>query len=112
MALITCPECGSLISDKAEKCPHCGLPSAYFHAPLDEQTSSDEDLDYGNLHNVLLAFDIDHARLFNFSHYISHRDAARFISVYDKYYKSLKNELIQQYVLNHAATFRIDARGL
>lgn len=112
MALITCPECGSLISDKAEKCPHCGLPSAYFHVPLEKQTSSDEDLDYGNLHNVLLAFDIDHARLFNFSHYISHRDAARFISVYDKYYKSLKNELIQQYVLNHAATFRIDAKEL
>lgn len=26
MALITCPECGSQISDKAESCPNCGLP--------------------------------------------------------------------------------------
>lgn len=26
MALITCPECGAQISDKAEKCPKCGMP--------------------------------------------------------------------------------------
>ena len=24
--LISCPECGELISDKASSCPHCGLP--------------------------------------------------------------------------------------
>lgn len=26
MALTKCPECGNTISDKAEKCPHCGCP--------------------------------------------------------------------------------------
>ena len=26
MALIKCPECGNMISDKAEKCPKCGAP--------------------------------------------------------------------------------------
>lgn len=26
MALITCPECGREISDKAVSCPHCGYP--------------------------------------------------------------------------------------
>ena len=26
MALITCPECGKQISDKALSCPNCGLP--------------------------------------------------------------------------------------
>lgn len=26
MALITCPECGREISDKAVACPHCGFP--------------------------------------------------------------------------------------
>ena len=25
MALIECPECGELISEKATKCPHCGI---------------------------------------------------------------------------------------
>ena len=24
--MITCPECGKRISDKAAKCPHCGIP--------------------------------------------------------------------------------------
>ncbi len=31
MALIKCPECKKKISDKAEFCPHCGLPKAYFY---------------------------------------------------------------------------------
>lgn len=26
MALITCPECGASVSDKAEKCPQCAYP--------------------------------------------------------------------------------------
>lgn len=26
MALITCPECGREISDRAEACPNCGFP--------------------------------------------------------------------------------------
>lgn len=26
MALITCPECGKEVSDKADKCPNCGCP--------------------------------------------------------------------------------------
>lgn len=26
MAIINCPECGKEISDKAEKCVHCGYP--------------------------------------------------------------------------------------
>lgn len=28
MSLITCPECGGDISDKAATCPHCGAPVA------------------------------------------------------------------------------------
>lgn len=30
MALITCPECGKQVSDKAAKCPNCGCPSKLF----------------------------------------------------------------------------------
>ena len=26
MALITCPECGNQVSDKAKTCPNCGIP--------------------------------------------------------------------------------------
>lgn len=38
MSLIRCPECGNSISDKAEKCPHCGLPAAYFFS-LDKEAA-------------------------------------------------------------------------
>ncbi|HHV97527.1 MAG TPA: zinc ribbon domain-containing protein [Clostridiaceae bacterium] len=30
MALIFCPECQNKISDRAEACTHCGLPSRCF----------------------------------------------------------------------------------
>jgi len=30
MSLITCPECSKKISDRADCCPHCGLPSRQF----------------------------------------------------------------------------------
>src|SRR6266704_3838043 len=33
MALITCPDCGKQISDKAPACPKCGRPAAL---PLEE----------------------------------------------------------------------------
>jgi len=46
-----CPECKREISDKAEFCPHCGLPSQFFHAeviqagyPVDSSEPTDENL--------------------------------------------------------------------
>ena len=78
MALIRCPECGNAISNRAEKCPHCGLPASYFSS-LSKHTQHMEaaGLDYKNLQNVLIAFERDHAQLFSADHYISHRDAQR-----------------------------------
>lgn len=109
MALIKCPECGNFISDKAEKCPHCGLPAAYF--PAAKATVSiphDDGIDYKNLGNLLLSFDRDYTLLFAADHYISHRDEEKLCNTYGKYYRSLKNKLIFQYVCNHASTFRVD----
>ncbi len=31
MALIKCPECGSEISDKAVRCPNCGIPAKFWN---------------------------------------------------------------------------------
>ena len=109
MALIRCPECGNSISDRAEKCPHCGLPASYFsslskNAPHMEETG----LDYKNLQNVLISFERDHIRLFSAEHYISHRDAQRLRNTYGKYNESLTNKLIFQYVCNNAAAIRVD----
>ena len=56
MALIRCPECGNSISDRAEKCPHCGLPASYFSS-LSKNTlhMKEAGLDYKNLQNVLIS---------------------------------------------------------
>ena len=37
MSMILCPECGTKISDKATKCPHCGFQSADSDRPISEQ---------------------------------------------------------------------------
>lgn len=41
MALITCPECGREISDKAAACPHCGFPiQEHLRAQTQNQTNT------------------------------------------------------------------------
>ena len=45
MSLFKCPECGQQISDKADKCPYCGLPSSYFN--IAKANSKDENVFYG-----------------------------------------------------------------
>lgn len=37
MSRILCPKCGTKISDKATKCPHCGFQSADPKRPISEQ---------------------------------------------------------------------------
>lgn len=41
MALITCPECGKKVSDKAEICVGCGYPIAKLYVPEVENKKSD-----------------------------------------------------------------------
>lgn len=41
MALITCPDCGREISDKAPSCPHCGCPMGDSLAFRNHETASD-----------------------------------------------------------------------
>ena len=53
IALILCPVCKKQISDKAEKCPHCGLPATYFPQQTSGQGDKSpvfpEQFDYKNL---------------------------------------------------------------
>lgn len=109
MSLIKCPECGNQISDKAEKCPHCGIPSSYFSVLT--QTVSEE-IDYSRLGNVLIAFDRDYCTYFESKHYITHRESVSIHKTYDHYYTILKNKMIFQYVCNNAARFRVDIDAL
>lgn len=113
MALIKCPECGSSISDKAEKCPHCGLPASYFqNSKVSLQDEPTGEIDYKNLGNLLLSFDRDYTTLFMADHYVSHRDEEMLRNTYEHYYRELKNKLIFQYVCNNASVFRVDIDSL
>lgn len=111
MALIKCPECGNSISDKANKCPHCGLPSEYF-AKYVKKPGTNSSIDYYNLANVLISFDSDYVRLFSADHYISHGENSHLQNTYGDYYETLKNQLIFQYVCNNASSLRIDIDSL
>ena len=114
MSLIKCPECGNSISDRAEKCPHCGLPASDFTLNLGQNALSTDNnpsvagIDYKNLGNVLISFDVDYCLLFEANHYITHRETETIKKHYGKYYQVLKNRLIFQYVCNNAASLRID----
>ena len=107
MALIKCPECGNSISDRANECPHCGLPSEYFSQPVKEEKVNSS-IDYRNLANILISFDSDYVRLFASDHYVSHREKSQLHNTYDEYYETLKNQLIFQYVCNNASSLRMD----
>ncbi len=111
MALIKCPECGNSISDKAKECPNCGLPAEYFFQRNSSESSNDE-IDYYNLSNVLISFDTDYVGIFSADHYISHREITHLHNTYDNFYFTLKNKFIFQYVCNNASSFRVDIESL
>lgn len=106
MALIICPECGQQISNKADKCPHCGLPSSYFDAQ--QSDAKKEEIDYSNINNILISFVSDYNELFSVNHYITHREIEHLRDVYGAYYKTLKNKMVFQYVCNNAGKLHID----
>ena len=112
MALVKCPECGNSISDKAEKCPHCGVPATYFFKQNATCKSVIDSVDYKELPNILISFDSDYVKLFSAEHYITHRETVSLHETYDSYYSSLKNKLIFQYICNNASTFRVDIDSL
>ena len=114
MALINCPECNNKVSDKAEKCPHCGLPSGYFVLKMPQkevsrnEPSNEIDIDYNKIGNVLISFDRDYCLYFSKEHYISSKEKESLKSIYGSYYECLNNELIYNYIFNNAANLRID----
>ena len=87
MARVVCPECKNRISDRADKCPHCGLPAQYFTGKKTEpilSTREVEGVDYRNLGNILLSFDKDYCGFFSESHYITHREEQYMMDMYTK----------------------------
>ena len=111
MALIICPECNHKISDKAAACVHCGLPSALYFPACDAAEglpAGAQDVNYGEMRNMLLDFDREYASTFAAGRFIAQSEADRVKKVYDKYLEYLKNPLILQYVITNAKELRID----
>ena len=106
MSLISCPECKKQISDKAEFCPYCGLPSSYFQLSTSNETT--DEIDYTNLGNILIAFDRDYCSIFSTDHYITNREKLWIKKTYGNYYITLKNE--REY--HNAAKLRVDIESL
>jgi len=81
MALIECPECKNKVSDKAELCPHCGLPGSHLkslHAESSAQAVKDSSVEYSiNTLNQLSEFDL--TSLLDSKNYISQSDVSDFI---------------------------------
>jgi len=125
MSLITCPECGKQISDKAVACPNCGLPAEFFHLAggrneenLVKETPSSympdvpQNINLQNIGNILVSFDKDYIQYFNPNHYISTREKQGIKDVYGGYYKYLKAKMVFDYVCNHAKNLRVDIDAL
>lgn len=123
MALITCPECGKKISEKAAACPYCGLPAEFFHADKSGKSNvqnpsaqpaseTSQNIDLQNVGNILVSFDKDYTQYFNPNHYISTREKQGLQEVYGGYFKYLKSKMVFDYVCNHAKNLRIDIDSL
>lgn len=125
MALIQCPECSKRISDKADACPHCGLPGRYFTA-VSKQIDTPEDIrvltgkdkklarledintenksvsevkqDYNIIRNMLISFEKDYLEFFAHQRYIASSEQRRLLNGYLKYLDMLKNPLVAQYI--------------
>lgn len=41
MALVKCPDCGKMVSERAETCPNCGCPAKYFEHSEKENVKND-----------------------------------------------------------------------
>ena len=112
MALIYCPECKKQISDKAEACPHCGLPGTYFSLGQDISLAPDKqadkpDTDYKTLRNMLIAFEKDYAEVFAVQRYIASSSARAFYQSYSHYVAIFKSPMVKQYIKNHSSSVGI-----
>jgi len=108
MAMITCPECSNKISDRAEICPHCGLPRCFFNPINDEtnisSTTNQFSGDYNKIKAMLMAFSSEWRSMFGAQKYIARSDAKSFFDKYIEYVTILKDPIVHEYIrINSAA---------
>jgi DNA helicase-4 len=109
MPLIFCPECSNKISDRAEQCPHCGLPAKYFDTSVkQDNTAANTLLDLATLRNVLISFDQSYQTLFGTGHYITARELSRLKTPFITWVEQLSEKAAYDYCSENAPKTAID----
>lgn len=110
MPLILCPDCNNKVSDRAELCPHCGLPSKYFNPPavLHSPAGAAELPDLPALRNVLISFDHSYQTLFAAGHYITARELSGLKASFATWAKQLSEKSAYDHCRKNAPRFAVD----
>ncbi|QSX09521.1 UvrD-helicase domain-containing protein [Alkalibacter rhizosphaerae] len=113
MPLILCPECENKISDRAESCPHCGLPSKYFGTSVaaDDtkiEAESSQPIDLTAFRNTLIAFDHSYQTFFGSEHYITARELAGLKAAFGSWAEKLKDKTAYLYCKENAHHYAVD----
>lgn len=103
MSLIACPECGNKISDRAEICPHCGLPRRFFNMASSESKAINSAInqfsgDYNKIKAMLMAFSDEWRSMFGAHKYISRSEGKAFFDKYAEYVTLLKDPIVHEYI--------------
>ncbi|GBU27410.1 DNA helicase [Treponema sp. R8-4-B8] len=115
MSLILCPECNKEISDRAESCPHCGLPAKHFGISAKKgkvTTTANSSLDLSILRNDLISFEHSYQTFFGASHYITARELTNLKSSFQEWAEQLSVKAAYDYCKENAPRFSIDIETL
>ena len=115
MPLISCPECGKQISDRAKTCPNCGLPAKFFvpstpneTAELPTDSTQNTSVNMAALRNTLIAFDYSYQTCFSVSHYITTRELDSLKTMFSTWAERLADKTAYEFCRENAARFAID----
>jgi len=119
MPLIPCPECKKKISDRADFCPHCGLPAKYFKS-FDEKAGAAKPAkpaakplpDISALKSVLISFDHSYQTYFSQGHYITGRELTALKASFEKWAKQLAKKTFYENIQKNALGFSIDMEAV
>jgi DNA helicase-4 len=114
MSMIACPECNNKISDRAEICPHCGLPRRFFiitNVESDNPSSSSNQFsgDYNKIRAMLVSFSSEWRSMFGAQKYIARSEAKSIYDKYAEYVTLLNNPIVHEYIKTNYATIGFTA---
>jgi DNA helicase-4 len=109
MPLMLCPECNNKISDRAESCPHCGLPAKYFDmSTKQDNTTANIIFDLSSFRNVLISFDHSYQTFFGAGHYITARELSNMKASFKIWVEQLSLKSVYDYCKENASRFSVD----